>query len=51
MDDLVINILIMAALLALSAYFSASETGFNCMNRSRVRGMAEMGEMEAELAV
>ena len=41
MDDLVKNILIMAALLALSAYFSATETAFNSMNRTRVRAMAE----------
>lgn len=43
MDDLVKNILIMAALLALSAYFSATETAFNSMNRTRVRAMAEKG--------
>lgn len=51
MDDLVKNILIMAALLALSAYFSATETAFNSMNRTRVRAMAEKGNKEAELAL
>ena len=51
MDDLVKNILIMAALLALSAYFSATETAFNSMNRTRVRAMAEKGDKDAELAL
>ena len=45
------NILIMAALLALSAYFSATETAFNSMNRTRVRAMAEKGDKDAELAL
>ena len=51
MDDLVKNILIMAALLVLSAYFSATETAFNSMNRTRVRAMAEKGDKDAELAL
>ena len=51
MDDLVKNILIMAALLALSAFFSATETAFNSMNRTRVRAMAEKGDKDAELAL
>ena len=40
-----------AALLALSAYFSATETAFNSMNRTRVRAMAEKGDKDAELAL
>ena len=37
-------ILIMAILLLLSAYFSATETAFSCLNKTRLKALAEKGE-------
>ncbi len=41
----------MAVLLALSAFFSASETSFTSVNMIRIRNMAEEGNRKAAAAV
>ena len=44
-------IIIMAVCLALSAYFSATETAFSSANTTRLRAMAEKGSKNAALAL
>ncbi len=41
-------ILIMAALVIMSAYFSATETAFTSINKTRLKSMAEKGDKKAE---
>ncbi len=41
--------LILAALILMSAYFSATETAFSSLNRTRVKTLAEKGDRRAEL--
>ena len=41
--------LILAAMILLSAYFSATETAFSSLNRTRVKALAEKGNKRAEL--
>ena len=41
----------MAALVAFSAFFSASETSFTSVNMIRIRNMAEEGDQKAVTAV
>ena len=41
----------MVVLLALSAFFSASETSFTSVNMIRIRNMAEEGNRKAAAAV
>ena len=43
-------IIMMAVCLALSAYFSATETAFSSANTTRLRSMAEKGSRNAALA-
>ena len=43
-------IIMMAVCLALSAYFSATETAFSSANTTRLRAMAEKGSRNAALA-
>lgn len=43
--------MVLALLLAASAFFSASETAYSCMNRIRVRHLAEDGNEKAALAL
>ena len=50
-DSLVTNISILIFLLAMSAYFSASETAFSSMNRTRMKALAEKGNRRANLAL
>lgn len=45
------NILAMAACILMSGYFSATETAFSSLNRTRLRAMAENGNRKAELAL
>ena len=45
------SILAMAACVILSGYFSATETAFSAMNRTRVRTMAEAGNRRAQIAL
>ena len=49
-DSLLTNIGIMIFLLGMSAYFSASETAFSSINRTRMKTLAEKGARGAKLA-
>lgn len=42
--------IIMAVLILLSAYFSATETAFSSLNKTRIRTLAEKGSRRAQLA-
>ena len=42
---------IMAALVLMSAYFSATETAFSSFNKTRLRTLAEKGNKRAKLAL
>ena len=44
-------ILFLAVLILFSAYFSASETAFSCMNRIRMKNLASDGNKRAELVL
>ncbi len=44
-------ILIIAVLVLLSAYFSATETAFSSVNKTRLKTMAEKGDKKANLAL
>ncbi|MBR5134168.1 MAG: DUF21 domain-containing protein, partial [Clostridia bacterium] len=46
-----IIILVMIALVAMSAYFSATETAFSSLNRIRLKNMAENGNKRAALTL
>ncbi len=48
--DTVSSILIIVVLVILSAYFSATETAFSSLNRTRLKTMAEKGDKRADLA-
>ena len=41
----------LALLLAMSAYFSATETAFTSLNRIRIKNMAQSGNRRARLAL
>ena len=45
------NIILIAILVILSAYFSATETAFSSLNKTRLKAMAEKGNKRAELAL
>ena len=45
--DTITSILIMTALTLMSAYFSATETAFSSLNRTRLRALAEKGNRRA----
>lgn len=49
--DTVPYILVMAVCLILSAYFSATETAFSSLNKTRLKSYAEKGNHRAELAL
>ena len=51
MDGSTLSILIMIGLLMLSAYFSATETAFSSLNKTRLKTMAEDGNKRADLAL
>ena len=44
------QIILIAILVILSAYFSATETAFSSLNKTRLKTMAEKGDKRAELA-
>ncbi len=44
-------IIIMAVLVLMSAYFSATETAFSSINKTRLKTMAEKGDKRAQLAL
>ena len=46
-----VMILILALLILLSGYFSASETAFSSLNRIRIKNMAATGNRRAERAL
>ena len=46
--DSIRSILLMLVLVALSGYFSATETAFSTFNRIRLKGMAENGHTFAQ---
>lgn len=47
-DDTISSIILIALLLLCSAYFSATETAFSSLNRTRVRALAEKGSKRAK---
>ena len=50
-SGLLSNIGVMVFLLAMSAYFSASETAFSSVNRTRLKTLIEKGSHRAKLAL
>ena len=50
-DDTISSILLIVILLLCSAYFSATETAFSSLNRTRLKTMAEKGNKRAELTL
>ena len=52
MDSSSISMIVAIALLVMmSAYFSATETAFSCMNKIRMKNRADAGERKAILAL
>lgn len=51
MDDNIASILALIALVATSAFFSASETAYTSLNRARLKSMANAGSRRAERAL
>lgn len=51
MDGSSTQIIIMAILVFMSAYFSATETAFSSLNKTRLKTMAEDGNKKAELTL
>ena len=51
MDGNLIQGIIMVVLLVMSAFFSATETSFSALNRTRLKNMAEKGNKRAEAAL
>ena len=49
--DLISSITAMVICVILSGYFSATETAFSSVNRTRLKAMAEKGDRKAELAL
>ena len=49
--DYISNIAAMVICVILSGYFSATETAFSSVNRTRLKAMAEKGDKKAELAL
>lgn len=51
MDGSTLQILIMVILVMMSAYFSATETAFSSLNKTRIKTLAEDGNKKAELVL
>lgn len=51
MDDLIPKLIALAALILMSAYFSATETAFSSLNKIRLKNMASEGNKKAKLAL
>ena len=49
-QEILPSILALMGLLAMSAYFSATETAFSAASRTRLRSLADQGDRRAELA-
>ena len=50
-EDSISSILIIVLLLVFSAYFSATETAFSSVNKTRLKALAEKGNARAALAL
>lgn len=50
-QEIIVQLLIMLALVILSAFFSATETAFSSLNRTRLKNMAEHGDQRAVSAL
>ena len=50
-SDSIVQILFIAVLIMMSAYFSASETAFFSMNKIRMKNMASNGNKRAKLVL
>ena len=50
-QELTIQIVLMLVLVALSAFFSATETAFSSLNRTRLKNMADHGDKRAAAAL
>lgn len=50
-DGALSKIVIMAILVLMSAYFSATETAFSSLNKTRIKTMAEKGDKKASLVL
>ena len=48
---MITNIIAMAICILFSAYFSATETAFSSLNKTRLKAMAEAGDRKAQLAL
>lgn len=51
MNDHISNILLMAALVGMSAFFSSTETAFSSLNKTRLKALAEEGNKSAAMAL
>ncbi len=51
MEDHIPILIVMLVCIVLSAYFSATETAFNSMNKTKLKTMAEKGNRRASLAL
>ncbi len=51
MESVIPYCIILVVLVIMSAYFSATETAFSCLNKTRLKAMAEKGSKKAALAV
>lgn len=51
MESDMVSLIIVAACIIMSAYFSATETAFSSLNRIRVKGMVEKGDKKAALVL
>ena len=51
MDDYLAYLIILVVLVIFSAYFSATETAFSSVNRTRLKTMAEAGNKKAQLVL
>ena len=48
MEDLIPKLIALAALILMSAYFSATETAFSSVNKIRLKNMASEGNKKAK---
>lgn len=49
--DTILSLVFMVALLAMSGYFSATETAFSSLNRTRLKTMADHGDQRAAMTL
>lgn len=51
MDGSTLQVIIMVILVVMSAYFSATETAFTSLNKTRIKTLVEKGDKKAELVL